>query len=177
MPLGITTLKDLLTLLKRLRWFLALVIFFAAAGLAWYGWQSGRGLVWIVFGSVFLLFVVIVVLGGKISFWLARRLINQLLHNKSSTSQRLASPGLQQGEKLIQLGKNELGKNVTGIKQEIGQTLTSFSHEFRTKPGKVTWVSAPPTSPYSDLVCPACGRGLRSGAKFCDHCGKPIRHS
>ncbi len=177
MPLGITTLKDLLSLLKRLRWFLALVIFFAAVGLAWYGWQSGRGLVWIVFGSVFLLLVVVVILGGKISFWLARRLTNQILRKQSLDSRRLVSTGLRQGEKLVHLGRNELGKKVTGVKQGLDQALTSVSQEFQTKPGKVTWVSVPPASLYSDSVCPACGRGLRSGAKFCDHCGKPIRHS
>jgi type VI protein secretion system component VasK len=177
MPLGITPLKDILTLLKRLRWFLTLVIFFVAAGLAWYGWQSGRGLVWIVFGSVLLLLLVVVVWGSKITFWLARRLEHQILRNQSLASRRLVNTGLQQGEKLVQLGSKELEKNINGAKQVLSQALNSLGQDFRAKPGKVTWVSAPPAPHNPDAVCPACGQGVRIGAKFCDHCGKPIMHS
>ena len=177
MPLDITPLKNILALLKRLRWFLTLVIFFIAAGLAWYGWQSGRGFVWIVFGSVLLLLVVVMVWGGKITFWLARRLTHQVLRNQSLASRRLVNIGLQQGKKLVQSGSKELEKSINGAKQVLGQALNSLGQGFRAKPGEVTWVSEPPAPHNPDAVCPACGQRVRSGAKFCDHCGKPIMHS
>jgi hypothetical protein len=177
MPLGITPLKDILILLKRLRWFLTLVIFFVAAGLAWYGWQSGRGPVWIVFGTLLLLLLGVVIWGGRIAFWLARRLTYQILHNQNLVSRRFVNTGLQQGEKLVQSGSKELEKNINAVKQVLGKAMKSLGQDFRAKPGKVTWVSAPPTPQNTDAVCPACRQRVRSGANFCDHCGKPIRHS
>jgi hypothetical protein len=177
MPLGITPLKDILLLLKRLRWFLTLVIFFVAAGLAWYGWQSGRGPVWIVFGSVLLLLLGVVVWGGRITFWLARRFTHQILHNQRLVSRRFVNTGLQQGKKLVQSGSKELEKNINGVKQVLGQAMKNLGQGFQAKPGKVTWVSAPPAPQNPDVVCPVCRQRVRSGAKFCDHCGKPMRHS
>lgn len=172
---GITPLKDISTLLKRLRWFLTLVIVFATVGLAWYSWHSGRELVFIVFGSVLLLLVV-VVWGSKITFWLARRLGRQILRNRSPGSRGLVNAGLQQGEKLVQLGSKEIEKNINGVKQVLGQARNSLSQNLRVKPGKVTWVSAPPAPHNPEAVCPSCGQGVRSGARFCDHCGKPTMH-
>jgi len=176
MPLSIPPLKDIPVLLKRLRWFLTLVIFFIAVALAWYGWQSGKRLVWIAFGGALLLLLVVVAWGGKITFWLARRLAHQILRNPSLASRRLVDTGLQQGEKLVQLGGEEFGKNIQGAKQALGQTLNRLGQNFRVRPGKVTWVTAPPTSQNPEVVCPTCGQGVRSGANFCDHCGSPLIH-
>ncbi len=177
MPSGIPPLKNVPTLLKRLRWLLTLVILFVAAGLAWYGWQSGRGLVWIAFGSVLLLLLVVMVWGGKITLWLVRSIEHQILRNQGLASRQLVHTGLQQGKKLVQSGSKKLEKDIHGAKQVLDQALNSIGQDFRPKPGKVTWVSAPPTPHTPDAVCPACGQGVRSGANFCDHCGKPIMQS
>jgi hypothetical protein len=177
MPPGITPLKNIFTLLKRLRWFLTLAILFIAVGLCWYGWHSGGGIVWIAFISALLLLLLAAVWSGKITFWLARRLGNQILRSRDLASRRLANANLQQGKKLAYLGGKELGKNIAGVKQALGQARNSLGQDLRVKPGNVTWISAPPDPHSPDVVCPTCGRGLRSGAKFCDRCGKPIMRS
>jgi hypothetical protein len=176
MPTGITPLKGFFTLLRRLRWFLTLAILLVAAGLGWYGWHSGGGIVWIGFIIALLLLLVVAIWGGKITFWLARRLGHQILGNRNLASHRFVNSGLQQGGKLIHLGGKELEKNIAGVKQALGQARNSLGQDLRVKPGKVTWVSEPPDPNNPDAVCPACGRGVRSEAKFCDHCGKPITH-
>jgi hypothetical protein len=176
MPTNITPVKHSPALPKRQRWFLMPVILFLAIGLAWFGWQNGIGFVWIVFGIVLLLLFVIMVWGGKIAFWLARRLGHRILHNGSSASRGLINTGLQQGEKIINLSSKEIGKNIHGAQQVLGQARDNLGKDFRAKPGKVTWVSLPSTSQNSDAVCPACRKEVRPGAKFCDHCGTPLKH-
>jgi hypothetical protein len=175
--MGIPPTKYIFYLLKRLRLFLMLAIFFLAIGLAWFGWQNGRGFVWIVFGSVLLLLFVVMVWGSKITFWLARRLGHRILRNRSLASSQLVNAGLQQGEKIIQLSSKEIGKNIHGVQQVLGQARNGLGKDFRVKPGKVTWVSLPPAFQNTDAVCPACQHEVRHGAKFCDHCGTPIIHS
>lgn len=172
--MDIPPLKHALSLLKRLRWFLMLVILVIALAVAWYGWQRGGGLVWIVFGGMLLLLVVVGIWGGKMTSWLARRLEHRILRNQRFASRRLVNAGLQQGEKLARLGGKELEKNIDGARQALGQALNNFGQGSRVKPGKVTWVKVPPPH-YPNDVCPACGKGVRSGANYCDHCGKPIK--
>jgi hypothetical protein len=172
MPPASTPLKGVATLLKRLRWLLMLAILSVAVGLAWYGWQSRGGLVWFVLGGLLLLSVVVMILGSKIAFWLARRLEHQILRRQSEASRRLVNAGLQQGERFAQLSSQRWEKNIQGAKQVLGQARGSLAQDrWWGSPGKVTWISVP-RGP--DAACPSCHHEVRSGAKFCDQCGKPI---
>lgn len=151
-------------------WFLAAAIFLVGIGMVWYGWYNGRGLVWILIGGLIVLALIVLVGGTRITLWLAHRLERQILRKPSLASQHLVHTGLQQGGKLVQLGGRALGESVNGARQ----TLNSLGQEQWRKTGTVTWISAP--SRRRDGICPACGHGVRRGAKFCDRCGKPLAH-
>ncbi len=160
-------------LLKILRWFLALLILFAALGLAWLAWVTGRGFVWIVFGCVLLVLFLVVVWGGKITSWLARRLERRILHSHGQAPIRVVAAGLQQGKNLVQLSHARLDKNIQSVDRVLAGARQNLENGLPGNRGTLTWVSMP--SPHNEAgFCPACGRELRSAARFCDRCGKPI---
>lgn len=157
-----------------LLWFLTVAIFLVGIGMVWYGWHSEKGLAWIFIGGLVVLVLIVVATSTRIALWLAHRVERQILRKPSLVSRQLVHTGLQQGEKLAQLGSRTLGKNVVGVKQTLSQTVNNFVPDRRRRTGTVTWISLPPGR--RNAFCPGCGHGLRDGAKFCDHCGKPIIH-
>jgi sec-independent protein translocase protein TatA len=62
----------------------------------------------------------------------------------------------------------QLGKGMRSFRDESSKTEASST--AKTEAGAAASASAAkPTS------CASCGAGLADGAKFCAHCGKPVR--
>ena len=175
---GLTTRLSLLRsswrvisfLLRNLTAIIAVVLALIALALGYQAWRMGFPATTppsvLIPLAICLILIVAVLLARK---KIQRRALASALRGQAAVQKRIANRVVQEGR---EKGEEILEKGVDTAKDALSTLASEVKADWK------RYVA--PSRPARSQVllsprCPHCGHLLRSGAKFCDRCGKPLQ--
>jgi len=145
----------------------AMVILLALVALAlgYRAWRSGfpAAIFTLIRLAPLLVLIIIVFLArGKIGQWMRTRASQGKTMAQRRIAKGVVQEGIDRGEAVLERGAETAKEALATLAEEV----------------KADWersVAKPRPARLQAPRCPFCGHLLRSGAKFCDHCGRPLR--
>jgi hypothetical protein len=161
-------------LLRNLTTIVLGVLVLVTIALGYWAWRMGFPAtmptsILVPLGICLILILAILVGRRRIQRWALASASRGQAAVQKRVAKRMVQGGREKGEEILEKGEEVLEKGVDTAKDALSTLASEVKADWK------RYVAQPrPTQPQAPR-CPECGYLVRSGAKFCDRCGKPLQ--